>query len=279
MSGIKIVTDSTADLPVTLVNEYNICVVPLKVIFEDEIYREGIDITTGQFYEKLAAAKQLPKTSQPAPGEFEQVYKELTSDGSTVLSIHLSAELSGTYQSALLARNSLPDKDIRVIDSKQVSMALGMLVITAAKAVRDKKNADEIVDIVLNLAKKVKTFFIVETLENLQKGGRIGKAAALLGNILNIKPVLTIEDGIVVPFEKVRGKGKALERIINILKDYISLNGLSFCALLHANCLKDAISFHQSLTSEINACEFMIGDIGAVVGTHGGIGLMGVIFC
>lgn len=279
MSGIKIVTDSTSDLPTALVNEYNIRVVPLKVIFEDEIYREGIDITTTQFYEKLAAAKQLPKTSQPAPGEFKEVYEELTSDGSTVLSIHLSAELSGTYQSALVARNSLPDKDIRVIDSKQVSMALGMLVIAAAKAVREKKSADEIVDLVLNLTKKVKTFFIVETLENLQKGGRIGKAAALLGNILNIKPVLTIEDGIVVPFEKVRGKGKALEKIISILKDYISSNGLSFCALLHANCLKDAISFHKSLTSEIDACEFMISDIGAVVGTHGGIGLMGVVFC
>lgn len=278
MRKIKIVTDSTADLPISLLNQYNISVIPLKVIFNDNIYREGIDITVQEFYAKLAQAEQLPTTSQPSPGEFQELYEKLTEDGSTVISIHISAKMSGTYQSAILAKSNLPDRDIRVIDSKQVTIALGLVVLAAAKAVKDNKTADEVEQIAYEIAKKVKIYFIVDSFENLHKGGRIGKATALLGTVLNIKPILTIEDGVVAPFEKIRGKGKAVERIISLLKEYSQTNKLSYYAVLHANALDEAVSLHGKLITEIEPCENFIGDIGAVVGTHAGAGTMGLIF-
>lgn len=278
MRKIKIVTDSTADLPISLVNQYNISVVPLKIIFKDSIYREGIDITVQEFYAKLAQAEQLPTTSQPSPGEFQDLYDKLTEDGSTVISIHISSKMSGTYQSAILAKSNLPDRDIRVIDSKQVTIALGLIVLAAAKAVKDNMTSDEVEQIAYEIVKKVKIYFIVDSLENLHKGGRIGKATALLGTVLNIKPILTIEDGVVAPYEKIRGKGKAVERIISLLKDYTKTNKLSYCAVLHANTLDEAVSLHGKLITEVEPCENFIGDIGAVVGTHAGAGTMGIIF-
>ncbi|PKM90423.1 MAG: DegV family protein [Firmicutes bacterium HGW-Firmicutes-12] len=275
---IKIVTDSTADLPVSLLNEYNISIIPLKVIFKDNIYREGVDITTKEFYEKLLNSEQLPMTSQPSPGEFQELYEELTQDGSTVISIHISAKMSGTCQSAVLAKNSLPDRDIRVIDSEQVTMSLGLIVLAAAKAAKENNTADEIEALAYEVSKRVKLFFIVDTLDNLQKGGRIGKASALIGTVLNIKPILTVEDGIVTPYEKIRGKSKAIERIVGILKEYDNNNKLKFCVILHANALDEAVSLHERVITQINPHENIISDIGAVVGTHAGAGTIGVVF-
>jgi DegV family protein with EDD domain len=237
-----------------------------------------VDINTAEFYEKLAESKQLPTTSQPSPGEFQELYEELTQDGSSVVSIHISAKMSGTYQSAVLAKNNLPDRDIRVVDSEQVTMALGLIVVAAAKAAKENKTVDEVETITHEISKRVKLFFIVDTLENLQKGGRIGKAAALFGTVLNIKPVLTVEDGIVAPYEKIRGKSKAIERIIGILKEQNNNNKLEFCVILHASALDDAVSLHERVITQINPREIIISDIGAVVGTHAGAGTIGVVF-
>ncbi|MCR4442745.1 MAG: DegV family protein [Peptococcaceae bacterium] len=278
MGRVKIVTDSTADLPSSLVNELDIRVVPLKVVFGDMIYREGLDITVKEFYEKMAASEQLPRTSQPSPGEFKDAYEELTSDGSNVVSIHISARMSGTFQSALMAKNSLPGRDIRVLDSKMVSMALGLVVLAAARAARDGKSVDEVERTAIETMSKVKTYFVVDTLENLAKGGRIGRASALLGTVLNVKPILTFEDGFVTPFERVRGKGKALERIFQLVKEYSQKKGPIRCALVHANALDEAVKFHQKLVSELNYSEHIIGEVGAVVGTHAGAGTIGLLF-
>ncbi|MDX9872280.1 MAG: DegV family protein, partial [Clostridia bacterium] len=215
MATVKIVTDSTADLPAALRSAYDITVMPLKVIFKDEIYREGVDITIPAFFEKLAGTEQLPTTSQPSPAEFQEVYEELTADGSTVISMHISSKMSGTIQSAMLAKKNLPDRDIRVIDSGKVTMALGLGVLVGARAAQAGRSADEVEALVQEMFNhKIKIYFMVDTFENLQKGGRIGKAAALLGTLLNIKPILTVEDGLVAPFEKVRGKTKAVERLV-----------------------------------------------------------------
>lgn len=278
MGKIKIVTDSTADLPLSLLNQYDIHIIPLKVIFEDQIYREGMDISVQEFYSKLAQAKQLPTTSQPSPGEFQELYEKLTEDGSSVISIHISAKMSGTLQSAQMAKSNLPDRDIRIIDSQLVTIALGLVVIAAAKAVKDDKSIDEVEKIAYEVASKVKIYFIVDSFENLQKGGRIGKATALLGTVLNIKPILTVDDGIVAPFEKIRGKGKAIERIISLLQEYAQTNTLSYLAVFHADALNDAVNLHEKLVAQIKPCENFIGDIGAVVGTHAGSGTMGIIF-
>lgn len=278
MGRIKIVTDSTADLTPALINEWGITVIPLKVLFGDKVYQEGIDLTTKEFYEKLATATKLPSTSQPSPGEFENLYRELTEDGSSVISIHISASMSGTIQSAMIARNNLPDRDITVIDSRVVSMALGLVVLAAARAVREGKSKEEVIARIHNVMEKVTTYFVVDSLENLQKGGRIGKAAALVGTVLNIKPILTISEGVIAPFEKIRGKGKALERIAELAREYSQHHKTMHCALVHGNTLEEAVKFHQKLLSSINNCEFVICEIGAVVGTHAGPGTIAFFF-
>jgi len=278
MSQIKIVTDSTADLTPALIKEFNITVIPLKVLFGEKAYREGIDLTPAEFYDLLAISDKLPTTSQPSPGEFIELYEKLTADGSSVISIHISSAMSGTIQSALLAKNALPDRDITVIDSRLVSMALGMVVLAAAQAVKEKKSKEEVLAKIQEVANKVRTYFVVDTLENLAKGGRIGKAAALMGTVLNIKPILTIEDGVIAPFEKVRGKGKALERIIELAKDFAREHKNVRTAMVHGNALEELIKFHQKLAAEVHYIENVICEIGAVVGTHAGPGTIALFF-
>lgn len=274
MSQVKIVTDSTADLPLSLVKELEITVIPLKVLFGEMVYREGVDLTPKEFYEKLRESEKLPTTSQPSPAEFKEVFDSLTADGSSLISIHISSNMSGTYQAALIAKNALPDRDITVIDSKLVSMALGLVVIEAARAAKAGKSKSEIIDIVDKVMNKVITYFVVDTLEYLQKGGRIGKAQALLGTVLNIKPILTLHDGFVASLEKVRGKGKALERILELARKFSDEHEDREirCALVHADVLDETIAFHKRLISELKCSEHIISDIGAVVGTHAGPG-------
>ncbi len=277
MGKINIVTDSTADLPESLIKELNITVVPLKVSFGDKVYREGIDISAKTFFEKLGQSTELPRTSQPSPGEFQEIYRELACDGSSIISIHLSSHLSGTCQSAQLAKSSLPHLDITVVDSKQVSMGLGMIVLAAARAAKDGKTEIEILASIEKIIRKMQTYIVVDTLEYLKKGGRIGKASALMGTVLNIKPILTIEDGIITPFEKTRGKAKAIERIIELVKEFSDKNGLIRSAIVHADALDEAVDLHGKLITGIKYCELIISEIGAVVGTHGGPGTI-VVF-
>ncbi|MBZ4655188.1 MAG: domain protein DegV family [Peptococcaceae bacterium] len=280
MSQVKIVTDSTADLPLALIKELGITVVPLKVLFGEKVYREGVDISAREFYEKLKESDKLPTTSQPSPGEFQEVFNSLSADGSSVISIHISANMSGTYQAALIAKNALPGRDVTVIDSKLVSMALGLVVIEAARAAKAGKDKSEIINIAHDVMNKVHTYFVVDTLEYLQKGGRIGKASALLGTMLNIKPILTLHDGYVASFEKIRGKGKALERILELARNFSDAHEDHEirCALTHSNVLDEAVTFHKRLISELKYSEHIISDIGAVVGTHTGPGTIALFF-
>ena len=276
---IKIVTDSTADIPQEMLKEYDISSVPLKIIFGEESFRENIDIQQQEFYEKLVTYDGVPHTSQPSPGEFCDLYRELTADGSAVISIHISSHMSGTIQSARLAASMLENGDITVIDSKLVAYALGCVVVAAAKAAKAGKGKAEIFEIIQLMIEQVNTYFVVDTLEYLAKNGRIGKAAAFLGSMLNIKPVLTIEDGLIAPFEKVRSKSKALELLIRSAKNYAEKHGEISCFVFHANCYDEAINFKQKLLQELNGGEvFLMGNIGTVVGTHAGPGTIVIYF-
>lgn len=211
MSKVKIVTDSTADLPKELASKHEIAVVPLKVIFNDEEpLRDGVDIETEQFYRRQVEKKEYSRTSQPAPAEFYKVYSELSAGGGSIISIHLSSTLSGTCQSARTAREMLPEADIDVIDSKSASMGLGLIVLEAARAAGDGKTKKEILGLVNKMISSAQVYFVVDTLEYLARGGRIGKAQALLGTILSIKPLLCLKEGLVEPLEKIRGKSRAI---------------------------------------------------------------------
>lgn len=275
MAQVKIVTDSTADLPEKLRREYDIKIVPLKVIFGESIYRDGYDLTNREFYSKLAEATVLPTTSQPSPGEFLDTYQTLDQEGHPIVSIHLSSALSGTYQSALLA-SQMADLDIEVIDTKSASMGIGLIVLEAAKAARAGKTKEEIVSLVRDLADRMQIVFTLDTLEYLEKGGRIGKAQAFLGSLLNIKPILGIKDGVVVPVGKARGMGKAIETIVEMVREQVPAGKKIYGCFLHSNNEANLLKLKDKLADMCD--DLLLAELGPVIGTHAGPGVVGLAF-
>ena len=201
---VRVVTDSTADLPAKVIQEWGITVIPLQVNFGTEVYRDGVDLQPDEFYRKLVSSSVLPTTSVPPPGSFTEVYKKLSTNGDDVLSIHLSSKLSGTYNSARLAAKDLGNKRVEIIDSLSLSMGMGILVVVAARAARTGASLEEVTALVHRAMKRCYLVGLLDTLEYLQKGGRIGRARAFLGHVLNLKPLLTIRDGEVYPMDRVR---------------------------------------------------------------------------
>jgi len=277
MNEIRIVTDSTADLPEELIEKHRITVVPLKVIFNDEEpLLDGVDIKTEQFYRRQVEKKEYSKTSQPAPAEFHKVFSGLAASGASVISIHLSSALSGTCQSARMAREMLPDSDIDVIDSRSASMGLGLIVLEAARAAASGKTKIEVLDMIGKMISKVKLYFFVDTLEYLARGGRIGRAQALLGTILSIKPLLYLNDGVVEPLEKVRGKSRAIERLAQIIEEKAGGRQV-ICSIVHGLDQEGADQLYSRLIPRLHCGEPVLSTLGAVIGTHVGPRALGVI--
>jgi DegV family protein with EDD domain len=279
MSKVKIVTDSTADIPKSLAEELNIMVVPLKVIFsEKESYEDGVTLNSDEFYEKLSIAEAIPTTSQPTPFQFEEVYRELIKKGeSDIISIHISSKLSGTYQAATIAKGTLEDDiNLHVINSKQASYGIGLIVVELANLAKQGKTLEECLSRLDELLAETKIFFLVDTLEYLQKNGRIGRASALLGSLLKIKPILSLnEDGEVYPFEKVRGQKKAVNRIIELMKEEYG-GGPIHVGVSHAVNEALANELLERTTRELDVKSEVLSTIGSVVGTHVGPGAVGL---
>jgi DegV family protein with EDD domain len=279
MGRVKIMTDSTADLPQWIYDANDIAVIPLYVIFDgQETYKDGVELTKQAFYSRMRKAKALPKTAQPTPDEFAEYYRRLTEDGSSLISIHISGKMSGTIQSARLAASSLPDRDITVVDSALVSACLGLVAEGAAKAAKAGKSKTEILALIDAIRAKSRVYFIVDSLEYLHKGGRIGAASNLIGNLLNIKPVLDIKDGLIAPVEKIRGKSKALARIAQLLEEETRKQGPMRNLLCHAGQEADLEVWRKLLFPRLPhiGCDDM--ELGCVVGTHAGPGTMAVFF-
>ncbi|MDF9408778.1 MAG: DegV domain-containing protein [Pelotomaculum sp. PtaB.Bin013] len=278
MNKVHIVTDSTADLPLELVDEYGITVIPLKVIFSGyEPLLDGVDIDTVQFYRRLVENREMSATSQPTPAEFAAAYSKLSAEGGKIISIHLSSTLSGTCQSARMAKDMVPGVDIEVIDSKQASMGLGLVVLEAAAAARAGKSKAEILELINALLPKIQILFIVDSLDYLVRGGRIGKAQAFLGTILNIKPLLYLKEGIVNPYEKVRGKTRAIDRLVEIVEETAGKHKIK-CSLVHGNDPAGVEQLRQKITAKLDCDEPVVTGLGAVIGTHVGPGVLGIIF-
>ncbi|MBP3961102.1 DegV family protein [Paenibacillus lignilyticus] len=275
MGAIKIITDSTADIPKRVREQHNIEMVPLKVLFGEDTYLDSVTITNNQFYERLAKADMLPTTSQPSPVEFMEAYERVLGTGSdtSIISIHLSSALSGTYQSAVLGSTLLDmPGDITVIDSKSASYGCGMLAVKAAEMAAAGETKEAIVTKVENMIKDRKMYFLLDTLEYLQKGGRIGKAAALFGSILNIKPILTIDgEGEVMAVDKVRGTKKAMQRIIDLFKNDFGNDPIEMTVgWTHKNEL--ALELAALAQGQLNIRSIRQTEIGSVIGTHAGPG-------
>jgi DegV family protein with EDD domain len=277
---IKIVTDSTGCLPDDILKEFNIRVVPLNVHFgKDRVFREGVDLTPQQFYRLLAESPELPTTSQPSPGQFREVFAEMAEGGHQVLCVVISSRLSGTYQSAIEAQRMLPEADIVVIDSLSVAAGLGLMALTAAEMAGKGHALEEIVARVEQMKQDMRVYFVVDTLEYLQKGGRIGTAAALIGTLLQVKPVLAIREGIVQPLDKVRSKRKALQQLLNDLELQVAPGQPVLCMLMHAQSPDEVHDLGVEMRKRLR-CERMITvEVSAVVGTHAGPGVVGGAIC
>jgi DegV family protein with EDD domain len=277
---IHIVTDSTASLPAELVKRNAVHVVPQVVNFSGQIFRDGVDLTIAEFYQRLSAAREVPTTSQPSAGEFAALFSRLTADGSTVLAIVVSHELSGTYLSAQGAREMLPDADIHVVDSRSVSAPLAFMVIEAARLARAGVDVESIKARIAPMTAGFHIYFLVDTLEYLRRGGRIGGAAALLGTALKMKPILVIQRGRVEPFERVRTKTKAVARLLDLVRVGLdpARDGKMYLALVHGNVPDQAATLHAELAKEFNPHETMLTDLTPAIATHVGPGVLAVAF-
>jgi len=219
--AVKIVTDSVADLPSQVVNELGITVVPINVRFGTEVYRDGIDLTAEQFYDRLVHGKVLPVTSVPSPGTFAEAYDKLAEETDEILAIILSSKLSGTYEVALQSIGLMERKcRVEVIDSRWATMAQGFIVMKAAKAAQAGASLDGVIEVVQKTMPRVDFLSTFDTLEYLKRGGRIGKAQAFLGSILRVNPLITLRDGVVEPAGRTRSRAKAIERLYNFVMSY-----------------------------------------------------------
>ncbi|WP_250278643.1 DegV family protein [[Clostridium] colinum] len=285
MSNFIILSDSSCDLPETLKQEYNINIVPFYVSFDKENYlRENIDISINDFYEKVVSEKIIPKTSLPSMEDYCSHFKKYLDDGLDILCFTLCSELSGSYQSAVNAANIMledyPERKILVIDSKKATVAQGLLVIEASKMQKAGYSLQETYEKMEQLKHEGIIIFTIDSLEHLQKGGRIGKASALAGNLLNIKPILLLKDGVLEPHSKVRGRKKSLSEVLKIFDEYMDNNLDKYqIAIAHAHCEDEAIELEKSLNEKYNInLTYPIFDIGVTIGAHTGATAIGVGF-
>ena len=272
---LAIVTDSVSDISPKIAKELNIKVVPLTVIFGTEQFLDGIELSNAEFFKKLETDPNHPSTSQPSPEAFVKTYEKLLKKGYEILSVHVSAKLSGTINSAEQAIKTIDTNKIKIIDTGSASMAQGLVAMSAARAAKNAKSLDELADIAENTSKKTTVFVAMDTMEFLKRGGRIGKARAMLGSILNIKPIITTNDGEIVPHSRARTIKKAISSMIN---DMGEKDQIIEVAVLHSTTPDLA----KDVMTQINAQNLnnagTITEIGPVVGTHAGPGCLAIAF-
>jgi DegV family protein with EDD domain len=277
MPPVHLVCDSTADLDPAFRAAHTVRVVPLKVIFGDQTLADGVDISAEEFYARLAAPGPFPRTSQPTPAEFEEVFRELGADGGTIVCTTISADLSGTHASATQARAALPELDIRVIDTRSVAVGHYAAVREAVRVIESGGDADAVEGAVTEVRSTDKVLFTVETLEYLRRGGRIGGARALLGSMLDIKPILEIRDGVIEAVGRVRTYPRAIDRVVEECKRAADAWGGAELVIAHADRPQIAAELVERMRPLVSG-EPSLTVVGPVVGCHSGPGAIGVGF-
>lgn len=278
--SVKIVTDSTSYISGELKEKYDISIVSLSVMFKNEEYKE-INIENESFYKKLDESSSIPTSSQPSLQEMYNIIEKHVRDNNEVVGIFISSDMSGTYSNACLAKSMIledfPNALIEIIDSRANCMQLGFAALTAAKAAQEGKSIDEVVDIAQDNIKRSRFLFVPDTLEYLKKGGRIGSASALLGNIFQIKPILTVADGKTELFKKVRTKKRALQTMTCKFIEDITKHGLGEVMVHHISDVDGALAFAKTVEECIGK-KIDIAPIGPVIGTHVGPGALGIVY-
>ena len=272
---IGIITDSTCDIPEELIHKYEIEVLPLRILYKDAEYRDGIDITAQEVYDGLR--KEVPSTSLPQPSEVESTLERMKAKGYThVMAIHLSSALSGTSQMMEAMTDYVKGVHVKVIDSKSISMGLGVMVLEAARMVEQQKmNFDAICDSLQSVRERLSVYFVLNTLEYLIKGGRIGKVSGTLGQLLNIKPIIFVNsDGVYTTHSKVRGSKQAFEKMVNLAKDQLNqIKGQ--IAVCYGGAYDEAQVFIKRIEDLANIKELLTASVSPVIGVHTGPGTLG----
>lgn len=282
MKKVKIFTDSAADLPAAIVERYDIGVVPLLISHEENVFADGQDLIHQQFYQLLASSQQLPTTSQPSPQDFIDAFTPYLDQDQEIISINLSSGLSGTVESAMLAHaelSALAAGRLHIIDSLAASVGQGLLVCLAAEMAQAQKSVAEIVAAVLEARLALNHLFTLDTMDNLVKGGRISRAKATFGELLNIKPMLRLDDdGKIDTLDKVRGRKKSIKYLIDKCLAEADKKRFPYVGISHGNSLAEAEAIAQALQRAIPDHTIVIGDIGATIGTHTGPGCIAVFY-
>ena len=273
--AIKVVTDSTSDLPADVAESLGIEVVPLNVHFGSDVYKDRVNLMPDTFYDKLINGNVLPTTSQPSVGEFIEVYERLGSDADGIVSVHISEKLSGTMNSARLAsQQANADCPIEVVDTFQVSMGVGICAMEVAEVANSGGDMNQVILAARNAVTRSQCFFMLETLEFLQKGGRIGKAQALIGNLLKIRPMLMLQEGEVHPLGRERTRRKGIAKLVDTVKELAPISGL---AVMYSTALDEAQTLAQNISKfMIEGREPMMLQIGPVIGTYAGPDTLGI---
>ena len=276
MNSVQIVTDSSCDLPEDLINQFGIGIVPLKIRFGQTEFVDRLELTTDQFWEKCRETDELPSTAAPAPGAFIAEFQRAADEGASgVVAIVLSGELSATIEAAQQAAREVEGNiDVRVVDSRTVTLGLGAVVVAAAQAAKGGADIDEVSNIAIDSAARTHVHAALDTLENLRKGGRIGAAGSLLGSMLSIKPLIEVRDGVVEPAGKQRTRTKALSYLVKVVEEHAQQ--IESIYVTHAAC-DDVDSFVERIQSLVQT-DVLVGQVGPVVGAHAGIGTIGVAF-
>ena len=269
--SFAVVTDSTADLPEEWRGRHDIEVVPLKVLFGQETFRDGVDITNEQFFQRLAASSTLPTTSAPSPGEFAEVYKRLARDHEGCISIHIAAKLSATAEAARVGASSVDGFPVHVIDSETVSMPIAFLCRTAAES----PSLDRAVAAVQQRVPKTRVLALLDTLRYVEMGGRVSRAQAMIGTMLDLKPLLLVADDEIKAVDRVRTRSRAITRMVEFFKRDMPVEQL---AVMHAQAADEAEVLADRLRAELPDGEVAIGQIGAVLGTHTGPMALGIVY-
>jgi DegV family protein with EDD domain len=279
MGKTVVITDSTAYIPSPLLVKHGIRVVPLSVVWGEEVLRDGVDILPPQFYERLKTAKVMPSTSQTTPEEFKKVFTPLIDGGDSILAVLISSKLSGTVESALQAREFFPKGKIEIIDTSTTAMALGFCALAAARAVQNGAELSEAAAAARKAVNSTGVIFVVDTLEFLRRGGRIGGAAAFLGTALNMKPLLTLQDGKVEALDKVRTKRKAVARMLDLIEQGAGARRPLRIGTLQAAAEDEARALLDTAKQRFSPDETVFSEVSPVIGTHVGPGTVGIAYC
>ncbi|MEJ8306918.1 DegV family protein [Saccharibacillus sacchari] len=278
MSNIRIFSDSTSDLPAGLIEQYGIGIVPLYVVFEDQTYRDGVDLTPSQLFDKVARQGKLPKSAAPSPADFSQAFAPYIEKGERILYISLSSELSSTYQNARIAADDFEPGSVTVFDSLNLSTAIGIQVLQAARHAEAGLEVNEIVRKLERMRPEVETEFAIDTLEYLHKGGRCSGMQNLIGSLLSIRPIIKVNDGKMTPAYKVRGKReKAIDKMLqNLLVNKDRIDGP--VVVVNADAEEDALQMREIILRETNVTEVLMASAGCVISTHCGPGTIGLMY-